>query len=128
MVRASAEFTRGNEVFRGELDRPPVIRPHAVTAAAGSRTRIEPGSNLGRKHGPMLLRWAAGPSVPETRRAIERLGRAGHAAWADSGHVLSIAVLTSGDPIRYPEATLLAGSLDGSHRQTPRVAETDLAF
>ncbi|MBF6469939.1 hypothetical protein IU427_32980 [Nocardia beijingensis] len=125
MVGTSAQSTRDYEVFRGELDRPRVIRPDA---AAGPRARIQPGSNLGRKHGPVLLRWAAGPSVPETRGAIGRLGRAGHAAWPDSGHALSFAVLTSGDPIRYAEATLVAGSLDGSHRQTPRVAATDLAF
>ncbi|MEU2179013.1 hypothetical protein ABZ552_32795 [Nocardia sp. NPDC019219] len=127
-IRTGAEFNRGYKVFRGELDRSQVIRPDAVAAAPGPPSRIEPGSDLGRKYGSMLPRWVGSPSGPETRSALGRLGRADHAAWADPGHALSCAVLTSGDPIRNPEGTRPAGSLDGSHRRTPRRAETDLAF
>ncbi|UGT70112.1 hypothetical protein LTT66_08070 [Nocardia gipuzkoensis] len=41
---------------------------------------------------------------------------------------LSCAVLTSGEPILYPRATRRLGSLDGIGSETPKVAETDLAF
>lgn len=49
-------------------------------------------------------------------------------AGAHPERALSRAVLTSGEPTPYPEVIRWVGSLYGVTSQTPKVAETDLAF
>lgn len=65
---------------------------------------------------------------PETRRVFVHLGFTENVAWAHPERALSCAVLTSGKPIPYPQATRWLGLLHAITSETPKVAETDLAF
>ncbi|WP_431971462.1 hypothetical protein [Nocardia sp. bgisy134] len=64
----------------------------------------------------------------DTTRAFGDLGFTDNVAWADPERPLSCAVLTSGKPILYPEVIRWIGLLYGITSQTPKVADTDLAF
>ncbi|MGY1962048.1 hypothetical protein ACW9HM_31845 [Nocardia gipuzkoensis] len=65
---------------------------------------------------------------PETRRAFVHLDFTENVAWAHPERALSCAVLTSGKPILYPQVTRWLGLPHGITSETPKVAETDLAF
>ncbi|WP_327112448.1 hypothetical protein OHB12_28700 [Nocardia sp. NBC_01730] len=78
---------------------------------------------------PDLVRWS---HVPEhlssgTRCAFVPLGVTDDVAWDDPERALC-AVLTSGTPIRYPEVMRWVGLPYGITSETPKVADTDLAF
>ncbi len=86
------------------------------------------GTSLRSGYGPMPGGRALSLAGPETRRAFVHLGFTENVAWAHPERALSCAVLTSGKPIPYPEVTRWLGLLHGITSETPKVAETDLAF
>ncbi|WP_433684814.1 hypothetical protein [Nocardia sp. CA-119907] len=63
----------------------------------------------------------------DTTRALRHLGFTDNVAWADPERALSCAVRTSGEPILYPEGIRWMLRY-GLTPQTPKVADTDLAF
>ncbi|GAA5099429.1 serine hydrolase domain-containing protein [Nocardia iowensis] len=134
VVSTANELSRFYEIFRrgGELDGVRVVRPETIAAALVPQSRIEPdlslGMNFGFGYGPMLGGRVVSLYGPDTRRAFGHLGFTNNAAWADPERALSCAVLTSGKPILYPELIRWVGLLYGITSETPKVAETDLAF
>ncbi|MFR9753256.1 serine hydrolase domain-containing protein [Nocardia sp. 004] len=134
VVSTAVELTRFYEIFRrgGELDGVRVMRPDTIAAALVPQSRLEPdlmlGMNFGFGYGPMLGGRLISLFGPDTRRAFGHLGFTNNVVWADPERALSCAVLTSGKPILYPEAIRWIGLLYGVTAQTPKVAETDLAF
>ncbi len=85
-------------------------------------------TNLGPRCGPRVRRCVRSALGSETSRAFGSRGGTGTVASVAPEGALSYAVLTSGEPIRYPEATRPVGSLDGIASRIPMVTETDLAF
>ncbi|WP_330233113.1 serine hydrolase [Nocardia sp. NBC_00508] len=134
LVSTAVEFTRFYEIFRrgGELDGVRLMRPGTIAAALVPQSRIEPdlmlGMNFGFGYGPMLGGRVFSLFGPDTRRAFGHLGFTNNVAWADPERALTCAVLTSGKPILYPEVARWIGLLYGITSETPKVAETDLAF
>lgn len=134
LVSTAFEFSRFYEIFRrgGELDGHRVMRPETVRAALVPQSRIEPdltlGMNFGFGYGPMLGGRVISLYGPDTRRAFGHLGFTNNAAWADPERALSVAVLTSGKPILYPELIRWMGLLYAITSETPKVRESDLAF
>ncbi|MEV6324223.1 serine hydrolase domain-containing protein [Nocardia sp. NPDC051787] len=134
LVSTAVEFTRFYEIFRrgGELDGVRVMRPDTIAAALVPQSRIEPdltlGMNFGFGYGPMLGGRLFSLFGPDTTRAFGHLGFTNNVSWADPERALTCAVLTSGKPILYPEVIRWIGLLYGITSETPKVAETDLAF
>ncbi|MFI9506211.1 serine hydrolase domain-containing protein [Nocardia sp. NPDC052566] len=134
IVSTASEFSRFYEIFRrgGELDGHRVMRPETIAAALVPQSRIEPdlslGMNFGFGYGPMLGGRVVSLYGPDTRRAFGHLGFTNNAAWADPERALSVAVLTSGKPILYPELIRWVGLLYGITAETPKVSAQDLAF
>ncbi|MEU2036397.1 serine hydrolase domain-containing protein [Nocardia amamiensis] len=134
LVSTAVEFTRFYEIFRrgGELDGVRVMRPDTIAAALVPQSRIEPdltlGMNFGFGYGPMLGGRVFSLFGPDTTRAFGHLGFTNNVAWADPERALTCAVLTSGKPILYPEVIRWLGLLYGITSETPKVADTDLAF
>ncbi|WP_324198804.1 serine hydrolase domain-containing protein [Nocardia amamiensis] len=134
LVSTAVEFTRFYEIFRrgGELDGVHVMRPDTIAAALVPQSRIEPdltlGMNFGFGYGPMLGGRVFSLFGPDTTRAFGHLGFTNNVAWADPERALTCAVLTSGKPILYPEVIRWIGLLYGITSETPKVADTDLAF
>ncbi|WP_280312599.1 hypothetical protein [Nocardia abscessus] len=100
------------------------VRP-AIHVPAPDLTR---GTNLRSGCGRMPGGWALDLFSPETRRACVHLGFTENVAWSDPERAPSCAVLTSGKPISYPQVTRRFGLLHAIMSETPKVAETDLAF
>ncbi|WP_406270119.1 hypothetical protein OH799_28060 [Nocardia sp. NBC_00881] len=79
---------------------------------------------------PDLVRWShiLEHLASGTRRALGALGFTDNVAWTGPERVLSCAMLAGGTPIPDPEVVRWIGLPDGITSETPKVADTDLAF
>ncbi|WP_280241906.1 hypothetical protein [Nocardia abscessus] len=100
----------------------------AIASIGAEMDPAEVGTNLRSGCGRMPGGRALDLFGPETRRAFVHLGFTENVAWTEPERALSCAVLTSGKPILYPQVARRFGLLHAITSETPKVAETDLAF
>jgi CubicO group peptidase (beta-lactamase class C family) len=109
VVTTANELSRFYEIFRcgGRLDNVRVMKPETVRHALTEQSRLEADLSLGfpTRFGFGLMLGAQVLSLygRDTQHAFGHLGFTNMLAWADPERALSVAVMTNGKPVLYPE-------------------------
>jgi CubicO group peptidase (beta-lactamase class C family) len=108
-VTSANELSRFFELLRrgGELDGVRIFEPRTIRRATTEHSYLELDLTLGfpARHSAGFILGAKLLSLygPDTDRAFGHLGYTNMLGWADPERALSVALLTSGKPILYPE-------------------------
>jgi CubicO group peptidase (beta-lactamase class C family) len=109
VVTTANELSRFYEVFRcgGLMDHVRIMKPESIRHALTEQSRLEVDLSLGfpTRFGYGLMLGAQMLSLygRDTQHAFGHLGFTNMLAWADPERALSVAVMTNGKPILYPE-------------------------
>lgn len=109
VVTTAEELSRFYEIFRsgGRLDHVRVMEPETIRHALTEQSRLEVDLSLGFptrfSYGLMLGAQMLGLYGRDTQHAFGHLGFTNMLAWADPQRAISVAVMTNGKPILYPE-------------------------
>jgi CubicO group peptidase (beta-lactamase class C family) len=109
VVTTANELSRFYEIFRcgGRLGHVRVMQPETIRQALTEQSRLEVDLSLGWPtrfgYGLMLGAQVLSLYGRDTQHAFGHLGFTNMLAWADPERALSVAVMTSGKPILYPE-------------------------
>jgi CubicO group peptidase (beta-lactamase class C family) len=133
-VTTANELSRFYELLRrgGELDGVRVMEPRTIRRATTEQSYMEIDLTLGfptrYSLGFMLGSQRVSLYGPATKLAFGHLGFTNILGWADPQRAISVALLTSGKPVLYPELPQLIGLTALIGRQAPKVppARTEL--
>ena len=109
VVTTAQELSRFYEIFRcgGRLGDVRIMRPETIRHALTEQSRLEADLSLGFPtrfgYGLMLGSRVLSLYGLDTQHAFGHLGFTNMLAWADPQRALSVAVMTNGKPILYPE-------------------------
>lgn len=109
IITTANELSRFYEIFRcgGRIDHVRVMDPQNVRYALTEQSRLEVDLSLGfpTRFGYGLMLGAQMLSLygRDTQHAFGHLGFTNMLAWADPERALSVAVMTNGKPVLYPE-------------------------
>jgi CubicO group peptidase (beta-lactamase class C family) len=109
VVTTANELSRFYEIFRcgGRLDHVRIMEPGTVRYALTEQSRLEVDLSLGFPtrfgYGLMLGAQVLSLYGRDTQHAFGHLGFTNMLAWADPERGLSVAVMTNGKPVLYPE-------------------------
>jgi CubicO group peptidase (beta-lactamase class C family) len=109
VVTTANELSRFYEIFRsgGRLDHVRIMEAETVRRALTEQSRLEVDLSLGFPtrfaYGLMLGAKLLSLYGRDTQHAFGHLGFTNMLAWADPERALSVAVMTNGKPILYPE-------------------------
>jgi CubicO group peptidase (beta-lactamase class C family) len=109
VVTTAEELSRFYEIFRcgGRLDHVRIMQPETIRHALTEQSRLEVDLSLGFptrfSYGLMLGSQLLSLYGRDTQHAFGHLGFTNMLAWADPERALSVAVMSNGKPILYPE-------------------------
>ena len=134
VVTSANELSRFFEVMRrgGELDGVRVLEPETIRRALTQQSHLEFDLSLGfpTRFGYGLMLGAQRISLygPDTQHAFGHLGFTNILAWADPERALSVAVITSGKPIVYPQLHRFGGLMARITREADKIDPAGFAF
>jgi CubicO group peptidase (beta-lactamase class C family) len=127
-VTTANELSRFYEIFRrgGELEGVRVMEPDTIRQATTEQSRLEVDWSLGfpTRFGYGLILGAQLLSLfgRDTQYAFGHLGFTNILAWADPERATSVAVLTSGKPVVYPEVPRFYNLMQRITSEAPKVS------
>ena len=138
IVPAANVITNANELGRfyemlrcgGELDGVRVMERGTIGRALTEQSHLEFDNSLGFptrfSYGYMLGARLISLFGRDTRRAFGHLGFTNILAWADPERATSVAVVTSGKPVVYPEMAGFLGLMQRITSETPKAPASSL--
>ena len=130
-VTTANELSRFFEIMRrgGELDGVRVIETDTIRRALEERSHLEIDFSLGFptrfSDGLMLGARLLSLYGRDTQHAFGHLGFTNMLAWADPERAISVAVLSNGKPIVYPEVYKFLGTMQRITSEMPKVPESE---
>ncbi|HEX2127645.1 MAG TPA: serine hydrolase domain-containing protein [Solirubrobacterales bacterium] len=134
LVTTANELSRFFEVMRrgGELDGVRVMQPDTIRTALTEQSHLEIDLSLGFptrfSYGLMLGAQLVSLYGRDTQEAFGHLGFTNILAWADPERASSVAVLTNGKPILYPEIGRFFGLMQRITAAMPKAPEGERYF
>lgn len=131
-VTTANELSRFYEIFRrgGELEGVRVMTPETIRQATSEQSRLEVDWSLGfpTRFGYGLVLGAQLLSLygRDTQLAFGHLGFMNILSWADPERATSVAVLTNGKPVVYPELPRFYNLMQRITSETPKVPRDDI--
>jgi CubicO group peptidase (beta-lactamase class C family) len=131
-VTTANELSRFYEIFRrgGELEGVRVMSPETIRQATTEQSRLEVDWSLGfpTRFGYGLILGAQLVSLfgRDTQHAFGHLGFTNILAWADPERATSVAVLTSGKPVVYPELPRFYNLMQRITSEAPKVPRDEI--
>jgi CubicO group peptidase (beta-lactamase class C family) len=140
VVPAASTVTTANELSRffelmrcgGELDGVQVMQPETIRRALTEQSHLEFDLSLGFptrfSYGLMLGAQVLSLYGRNTQHAFGHLGFTNILGWADPERATSVAVITNGKPILYPELPRFFGLTQRITSEMPRQRPANFAF
>ena len=132
VVTTANELSRFYEVMRrgGELEGVRVMEPQTILQALTEQSRLEVDWSLGfpTRFGYGLILGAQLLSLfgRDTQFAFGHLGFTNMLAWADRERATSVAVMTSGKPVVYPEVAQFYNLMQRITSEAPKVPRDEM--
>ena len=133
VVTTANELSRFYEMLLrgGELDGVRVMSASTIRRAMREQSHLEVDLSLGFptrfSYGYMLGARVLSLYGRDTQHAFGHLGFTNIIAWADPERALSVAILTTGKPIVYPELARFYGLVQRITSQAPKVSGAEMA-
>lgn len=133
LVTTAVELSRFFELLRtgGELDGVRILQPRTIRRAITKQTHLEVdftfGVPVGYSLGFMLGAKRLSLFGPDTEQAFGHLGFTNILGWADPARALSVALITSGKPVIYPEVFDFLGIMGRIGAAAPKVENPALS-
>ena len=134
LVTTANELSRFFEVMRrgGELDGVRVMAPETIATALTEQSHLEIDLSLGFptrfSYGLMLGARLVSLYGRDTQEAFGHLGFTNILAWADPERAISVAVITNGKPVLYPEIGRFFGLMQRITSEMPKGPEGERYF
>ena len=132
VVTTAGELSRFYEIFRGGglLDHVRIVEPETVRHALTEQSRLEVDLSLGFPtrfgYGLMLGAQVLSLYGRDTQHAFGHLGFTNMLAWADPQRALSVAVMTNGKPVLYPELVRFYLLMQRITSESPKVPGSEM--
>jgi CubicO group peptidase (beta-lactamase class C family) len=132
VVTTANELSRFYEIFRrgGRLDHVRIMRPETIRHALTEQSRLEVDLSLGFPtrfgYGLMLGAQILSLYGLDTQHAFGHLGFTNMLGWADAQRALSVAVMSSGKPIIYPEFPHFLALMQRITFEAPKVPGSEM--
>jgi CubicO group peptidase (beta-lactamase class C family) len=131
-VTTANELSRFYEIMRrgGELEGVRVMQPETIRQALEEQSRLEVDWSLGFptrfSYGLMLGAQLLSLFGRDTQHAFGHLGFTNMLAWADPERATAVAVMTSGNPVLYPELARFYNLMQRITSETPKVERDEM--
>jgi CubicO group peptidase (beta-lactamase class C family) len=132
VVTTAEELSRFYEIFRagGRLDHVRVMEPETILRALTEQSRLEVDLSLGFptrfSYGLMLGAQLLSLYGRDTQHAFGHLGFTNMLAWADPERAISVAVMSNGKPIVYPELPRFLLLMQRITSEAPKVPGSEM--
>ena len=132
VVTTANELSRFYEVMRrgGELEGVRVMEPETIQRALTEQSRLEVDWSLGFPtrfgYGVILGAQLLSLFGRDTQHAFGHLGFTNILAWADLERATSVAVLTNGKPVIYPEVARFYNLMQRITSETPKIPRDEM--
>jgi CubicO group peptidase (beta-lactamase class C family) len=131
-ITTARELSRLYELMRrgGELDGVRVMRPETIRQALAEQSHLEIDMSLGFptrfSYGLMLGAQLLSLYGRDTQHAFGHLGFTNILAWADPERATSVAVMTNGKPLLYPDVPRFYNLMQRITSETPKVDPSEM--
>jgi CubicO group peptidase (beta-lactamase class C family) len=132
VITTANELSRFYELFRcgGRLDHVRIMKPESIRHALTEQSRLEVDLSLGFPtrfgYGLMLGAQLLSLYGRDTQHAFGHLGFTNMLGWADPERALSVAVMTNGKPVLYPEFPRFYLLMQRITSEAPKVAGSEM--
>lgn len=132
LVTTAEELSRFYEIFRagGRIGHVRIMEPETIRHALTEQSRLEVDLSLGSptrfSYGLMLGAQMLSLYGLDTQHAFGHLGFTNMLAWADPQRAISVAVMTNGKPILYPELPRFPLLMQRITSEAPKVPRSEM--